>query len=1331
MGALSALKGYRAQFLYSLNRVLASEDPDRIYHPEGIYEDLDILDSNHIPVEVIQVKRKSHTLVFSDLFSKESSFFRRGIRAIDKNDTVKLHLVSFSPISEELTEEGRLSKKLKGKGFKETEIAKILTHFTWELCQEATLEAEVQSRIKELAIFTDPGHAFEILLFWFYKTGEEAKEIRGRDIMNKLDAIGSFLSGQAAFQNQFGKYIRPFSNRTTEEFDEIKSRELFYYGVSARYEHIVFDLDVRRQKKLASIRSAFDEKNIVVVHGASGQGKSALAYRYVQDNRCGLASYELRIGDEYTGLYDTMASLEQLSKGLVIPVLLYIDVAPGNELWQAVLKEFSEHKHLNFLVTIRQEDWNKTLLDNRVQFYDLELSFNRDEALLIYQNLNDTKPDLKFTSFEESWVQFGGEGLLLEYVYLINQGNTLKQRLEAQILNIKKKVAVDKTEELEILRYVCLSDVLGARVDYKRLVEKLDIKTPKLYVDYFQKEYLLQYSKDRKYLRGLHPIRSEILCELLFDDEYVDIREYMQQLLPMINEQDIYGFLLKGFKKGLQIERLWGVLDKTTFKSWTAYAQILKGMLWKGFKDYVFLENLSCLEEMKEKYPSFWNALLPHDFSKTTAGGVMELFKENLPEEKLLEIEQIQEKFSSGDTAYKYARKWINSTKNIQASMVSTFDIKGLGDFFFWAAEFGISLEIDLKDLNFGAIKVKGRVQEVSHLMRGLSIYGVAEEHITGLKANFLEVLSEEYSIFHLKMDQVIDCRYFFDVIKYEDDLSYREVDFFNGRSMQIIRLLRNAFPLADKYSTKGFGFTFFDLELPYDPTVKNIEAKNLPFQELVEGNVLIGNLFQNEFRPSSWKMYVQLFQANREIYALLTLKIVQGFQHYFRHGSLKEFAALNIEVERDLRKIKKVDLPMLAVDEWGYVSEGNDINIINPSLHQFDTEKRVGFSRYKVFLKFSRDYFNSITQFLNEVASGVHFVYRDKSEVGDGDDFNMGALKLNLKEALINNQKLQIEFNRLFERFDEENMFSRIESLEQKALFSVFYAWNQFQNRKGNVNNKVIKNAYASFNRIKTDLNKRLLRERKRIKNKYGIQFDIELSENTADTLVLTAEVFHKYYEHSILVARELLQNTVQSDLFSAKRVFIDLNIDNAVFIPLVYGQPLHKKGIEIYLHNLDQDLESDEAPICFNFFEEIDERIADHLGLKYWNEEIMDIHGFERVMGYFVNLYNMSKQLSEIHIELEKSDIDGGIVYENYKRRVLEFFKKQHEGLNLYLSSFNNLVEDIELKETVNSLSTLFKKLPLEGEILQEVEEVQRILTEIYPLTAENAVLEIYGTD
>ena len=64
MGAISALKGYRTQFLYSLNKILSEYDKNYIFRPEGEYEDLDILDIHGNYLEIIQVKNKNSTLTF-------------------------------------------------------------------------------------------------------------------------------------------------------------------------------------------------------------------------------------------------------------------------------------------------------------------------------------------------------------------------------------------------------------------------------------------------------------------------------------------------------------------------------------------------------------------------------------------------------------------------------------------------------------------------------------------------------------------------------------------------------------------------------------------------------------------------------------------------------------------------------------------------------------------------------------------------------------------------------------------------------------------------------------------------------------------------------------------------------------------------------------------------------------------------------------------------------------------------------------------------------------------------------------------------------------------
>lgn len=55
-------------------------------------------------------------------------------------------------------------------------------------------------------------------------------------------------------------------------------------GIDARPDHIRNNLDIYRKKWINNIKSAYKEKNVVLIRGASGQGKSTLAYRYLLDN---------------------------------------------------------------------------------------------------------------------------------------------------------------------------------------------------------------------------------------------------------------------------------------------------------------------------------------------------------------------------------------------------------------------------------------------------------------------------------------------------------------------------------------------------------------------------------------------------------------------------------------------------------------------------------------------------------------------------------------------------------------------------------------------------------------------------------------------------------------------------------------------------------------------------------------------------------------------------------------------------------------------------------------------------------------------------------------
>src|SRR5207248_2227860 len=77
--------------------------------------------------------------------------------------------------------------------------------------------------------------------------------------------------------------IVPVEDRVISEDEREKLAKAFYSGIAAQYKHILADLDVVRSEKLREVAGKFQRARVVIVHGASGQGKTTLAYRYLRE----------------------------------------------------------------------------------------------------------------------------------------------------------------------------------------------------------------------------------------------------------------------------------------------------------------------------------------------------------------------------------------------------------------------------------------------------------------------------------------------------------------------------------------------------------------------------------------------------------------------------------------------------------------------------------------------------------------------------------------------------------------------------------------------------------------------------------------------------------------------------------------------------------------------------------------------------------------------------------------------------------------------------------------------------------------------------------------
>lgn len=1321
MGATYALKGYRTQFLYSLNKILYEYKNDYIFQPEGKFEDLDILDINHNYIEIIQIKNKTTSLTYSDLKSKSSSFFKRARSAINHSPNTIIKLISFSPISNDLINHQKLAQKLKKSGFNDTDIKKIIDNYKYEIVDEKELESQILSTLKGLSVFTNPKVALELLLYWLFIAGEKQEKINSKELISKLERIGKFTTEQTSFNNQFYNSIIPFSIKTITEEDIEIYKEGFYYGVSAKFEHILADLDVLRNDKLEAIKQDFINNNIVFIHGASGQGKSTLAYRYLHDFSSNQTSYELKISQNLSEVYETINALDALSKGLAFPITLYLDIKPQDIYWNEILKELYGRRNLRFLITIRQEDWNKLALGIDYRFSEIDLTFDKKEASIIYENLSLFKEDLNFIDFEESWSKFKKGGMLLEYVYLITQGDTLKTRLEQQIKKIEERVLINNTDELEILRYVCLADSLNSKINYKRLASSLNIKAPKLYIDYFEKEYLLQYSNNKEYLTGLHPIRSKMLCEILFhENNFLDISDYTINSLHLIDEEDLYIYLLESFLSGLKIKSCIEKLRAIKFNSWTGYSGTITALIWKGMYDFIFINNINPIKELYSEFKENWSYNVPFDFANDErANGVFVILQQYYNEEKIQKINEINKQFKSKNTIYNYVKEFLKNKSILDTNVLTSLDVKSLGEVNFWISELKLNIKTIInEDQLLEKLDIALSLKDYSILLFGLQLNDYNPLYVQRIKKLFIEKLRKENNILFLEETERIDCKYFFDPIDF-DDQNNSKGNFMNNASMKIIDLLRFAFPNKEIYSIKGIEYAFFGIEIAHDPSHKEIPISNLPNPYLVANNALIGNLFNYQFKPDNWGDYVFIVNQNREKYSELVLSLIYKFEEYFKSHDIVKFVTYISELKLQLQEIKPTPFPKNISDKWGYISDGTDLEQLNNN-NIIITESVLSLKKYSKFKEYSNNFFSSLNSFLNTLDSHIISIIQIKLSQKNKEDYNPNLAFYNIKKALSNCNLYHAEFVKLFSKFCDNEKLNQLSVKENKNLEILFNCWHQFNYKNEKLNNKVLKQTNQNFLMTKNDLIKRFSNERKEIAKEKGFLFNIYLTDKTENTLILTCEVSSDDYLYSIIVARELLQRTIKASYTSVKSVYIENNIKTAIYIPFFNGKPINRGALQLTLYNLDKEI--DECEFWVDPFYKLNDKLKNSIELDFWNEKIPNIGNYEKILGELTSLKELKYQILNIKNHMVKFDNLGQTIIKNYEEKVDSYLKsKIFESKDLWISLKNNFNDDLIHSQVLILINKFLNNELLE---IKELEDVCGKINSNYQPYAESLI-------
>ena len=1275
-GAVHAIKGYRRQFLYTLYRLLKERNSEYIFEPEGFFEDLDIKDQSGSILETIQVKNTSGTLVFSDLFSKSDSFYKRAKKATN-SDVKVVKLACFGNLSEELKDKSleKIKNKLVKKGFRENQISKIADVYDFEIVLETEIQNYIIDQIKGIDCFIDPEITIDLLLFWLYKIAEKRISITSKEFVEQLNLIGKYASERIDFHKNFGSTIKPLEIKEFSKENHEKYQEGFYIGVSAKYEHILADVDIKRVKWLQELKESFNKNSVVFIHGASGQGKSSLAYRYLKESQSQFASYELKLTNNYKEVLETINSLEALCKGLDFPVILYIDVVSQYLYWQEVIKELYDKSNLHFLITIRQEDWNRLSIEHQFSFTDIELNFDKSEAQQLYIKFSKYKPDLKFISFEESWEQVGENSPLLEYVYFITQGFTLKSRLKEQLRLIQEKVESKGTKEIEILRFVSLSDSFNSKINYKELIQYLQIDNPLLYIEYFEKEYLLQLSSDKMYLTGLHPVRSQIIADILFDNEgFINRTDYINKSISLVHEEDLHIFLLSSFNSGYNIKDCLTALSTTKLKSWSGYNNVYKALLWKGVFDYIFIDNLKAFEEFYLTYSDAWSLFLDLDYGNSRkAEALVDLIKsfhkEKEHQEQAIKIcRELNDKLTPLDKTYRYCIAWLKKDFNFPSNGTNIKDWQAFGEFLFRISiiklsQFNIPLVFN-DVINF--FESTSAVETMATVLLGMKESQIFSDiNFNILESIFIQKLRTKYNIVKFQITEGhIHTQYFFDIVDFESENSVKNP--FHEKTLEIQNIIRRAFPKEQEYEIKGFGYNFLELENLPDDTYKCMPRENLPISLVTEQNALVINLFNNSKRLKSWQNYVELVISNRKILVNTLASLMKGLITYFKDNS----KGINYLIENEIKIKESVNsfifsLPLCAVDKWGYKGEKNEIPLDNKTENL--QEHNLSHQKFNDLQETRRDYFSYSRNFINQsfmaITDTIHKINGPKYEFKDKNLNNV--TEVNLFDSALNLFKYQSHFSKCFEKFTVPHELKQLIKKEADTITDLLTIWKEFLYSPYRISKQSSRKANLTFELTKNQLLQKIYSELIKTVNQIGIAINVN-TDVEEKRLIMLVETTADNYIESIGACVDIAINVFSSmHHTSIKNLLTKLNFETLSIVPLFKSHPINNKYFELPLYRIDKVKEliySEQENInifeIFQFPSDINKNILHKENLLPWNERIPKLLTYEKIMGIASSMKLICQQYYKLIEDFGDVDELGSELLSKYKFKIINHF-------------------------------------------------------------------------
>lgn len=1028
--ASATFRGFRHQALYVLWRILTDADAaKRTYRPEGS-EDLAVYDEHFSLIEAVQVKDHVADLSLSKL--KPVFWERFHKRRADWPDS-ETKLATFGGIGPELkgaiegkiVERGKVLKKLcvKGVPFTEHDATAMLDNLNGKISHPVASELgdSVLDAIRSTNVGGDVQSAAELLMYWVFEASEQQRALTRNDLLAQLERIGAYLAALRDSNAEWGTNVLPLN--ATPISDEQKAWWTTDYrnGVQARWEHILSCADCPRNERLAEIHRKLAIAPIVIVRGASGQGKSTLGWRYMHDFGAeGLRFYVRRV-ESPTHASKIANALGDHVRKLKLSAVVYVDVSPSHVGWSDLLSELAA-AGLKVLAAVREEDFRRANLSlGDFHFSEVALDrLTREEAAPIFAELHQSQ-SAGVLDFEDAWARFNATegGPLLEFTHLVTQGELLHSRIKTQVTRLQSDATAGAygltQKHIELLALAAVANETSARVSLPGLCAVVGLSPISFPLRVLEAEYLLRHDTDGdgSTVAPLHALRSKAVVDAFFSEVPAAWLEYARRVLPHILDADIEPFLLAAFsRRSEHSDAMVAALNVTSPRSWTHAAGISASLLWEGINRYEKQNRVAILSVIA-KYGEGWWMLCDsfvgsnHDVACELRGTLESILKQPIEAVSLTPKAEVFGLF----------KDWTEKVAAPSACKVAT-DWRGAGDIAYWLGHckgsglLGAALESILPDEFPDELDIEHVASFVSG-RANLSDAAFAAWHTRMVPHLTARVLRDSASEYLADDGQNVTVYFSTPLADIACKHAPKATDW-HWQTMKRVRLLRMLFPNRETYGSEGLGLS--PLQLEHNPTLKGIPSKSLHSERATHLNAVFQALVAfRHHRVDLWKQYSDAALKYRQTACECFRKLHRGWAKLLSanpppSNAFKELPRAELDSLKLLGKLPM--FPRCAVDEWGFVSESRDEKSTAGNQRQADLFRRFGDWR-KAFSNFE----SGVGQVLSHILpTTILFAAEHKAYSATEEDEKTTRLALvNLASAWEALPKVQSEFRKRF----------------------------------------------------------------------------------------------------------------------------------------------------------------------------------------------------------------------------------------------------------------------------------------------------------------------------